>query len=177
MKRTFLLAATVTAALAQQPPVPPSAVADARRDWAFISSMLLRAAEGMPEDSYAFKPVATVRDFGQEVAHAATAQAGICGMITGTGAKIAASVNAAKTKAQLIQVLKESNVECDKAAEMLSGDGANQPAGLGPMAGRTRLGLFNYNTGHSQETYGTMVVYLRMKGLVPPTSAPNPAAK
>ena len=35
----------------------------------------------------------------------------------------------------------------------------------------SRLGLLEYNTGHDLEEYGYLAVYMRLKGLVPPTSA------
>lgn len=36
-----------------------------------------------------------------------------------------------------------------------------------------RLGVLNINTTHTIEHYGNLVTYMRMKGLVPPTSDPE----
>jgi len=44
---------------------------------------------------------------------------------------------------------------------------ASQPGGMG----RSKLALLEYNTGHSNEEYGYMSVYMRLKGIVPPSSA------
>ena len=37
---------------------------------------------------------------------------------------------------------------------------------------RTPLSLLVQNIGHNNEHYGNIVTYLRMKGLVPPSSQP-----
>ena len=34
----------------------------------------------------------------------------------------------------------------------------------------TKLAVLNFNIAHDNEMYGQMVVYLRIKGLVPPSS-------
>jgi hypothetical protein len=39
-----------------------------------------------------------------------------------------------------------------------------------------RLSLFSLNTAHTDEHYGNMVTYLRLKGIVPPTSENRPGA-
>ena len=39
---------------------------------------------------------------------------------------------------------------------------------------RTRFGMLNWNMWHTWEHYGNIVVYLRINGLVPPSSAPMP---
>ena len=41
------------------------------------------------------------------------------------------------------------------------------------MASRQQIVYFL--TAHSQDTYGQLVVYLRMNGIVPPASQPAPA--
>jgi hypothetical protein len=46
-----------------------------------------------------------------------------------------------------------------------------------PMA---RMAVFSLNNAHTDEHYGNLVTYMRLKGLVPPTSenqGPPPAAK
>ena len=40
-----------------------------------------------------------------------------------------------------------------------------------------RMGLLTLNYGHNNEIYGSMVVYLRMKNIVPPASEPRPQQK
>ena len=38
---------------------------------------------------------------------------------------------------------------------------------------RTKIGNLIYNTSHINEHYGNLVTYLRLKGMVPPSSAPR----
>jgi hypothetical protein len=45
----------------------------------------------------------------------------------------------------------------------------------GPYAGpNTRLGLAEVCIWHAADHYGQMIIYLRLNGIVPPTSRPNP---
>ena len=37
----------------------------------------------------------------------------------------------------------------------------------------TRFGILAFNTAHSYEHYGNLVTYMRLKGIVPPSSAPT----
>jgi hypothetical protein len=39
-----------------------------------------------------------------------------------------------------------------------------------------KLTLFSINTAHTDEHYGNMVTYMRLKGIVPPTSENRPPA-
>ena len=73
------------------------------------------------------------------------------------------------TKADLVAALKESFAECDKAFDSLTDAGAAQMI-KGPRGERTKLGMLNGVITHSNEEYGYMAVYLRMKGVVPPSS-------
>ena len=46
---------------------------------------------------------------------------------------------------------------------------------MGKMFGRDRskFGILDFNVIHDNEMYGTMAVYLRAKGVVPPSSEPR----
>ena len=157
----------------QTPPAAPAnpLTADAREAWGFVKNVVLRAAEKMPEENYAFKPVPEVRSFGQLVAHITTAQDQICALAKGAAAPTVPQTDKA-TKADLIAALKESDAFCDAAFEGLTdGHAAEQVKIYGQN--RTRLtGLFMLSF-HGYEHYGNMVTYLRLKGLVPPTSEPR----
>lgn len=39
---------------------------------------------------------------------------------------------------------------------------------------RNKLGVLWFNASHNLEHYGNLVVYMRLKGLVPPSSEPRP---
>jgi len=135
---------------------------------------ILRAAEKVPESDYGFKPVATVRSFGEEVAHAAEFQVIICS--SAKGEKEPNPAEGKTSKADLIAALKKSSEYCDTAYDTLTDATAAQPV---KMFGRdwTKLGILYFNVIHNNETYGTMVPYMRMKNIVPPSSEPRGAAK
>jgi uncharacterized damage-inducible protein DinB len=39
--------------------------------------------------------------------------------------------------------------------------------------GRARIGALQFNITHDYEHYGNLITYLRLKGLVPPSSEPR----
>ncbi len=135
---------------------------------------IMRAAEKVPESDYSFKPATTVRNFGEEIGHAAQFQMVICGAAKG---EQPANPAAGKTsKADLIAALKASSDYCDTAYDALTDAAAAQPV---KMFNRdwTKLGVLYFNVIHNNETYGTMVPYMRIKDVVPPTSEPRGPAK
>ena len=128
---------------------------------------LLKAADRMPADSYDFKPTPGVRTFAQLMGHIIDAQMGFCSAARGTPKKIDAAANTAK--ADLVAALKLSFDECDAAFDALTDETAKQmlKAGNGE---RSRLGTLLYATLHDTEEYGYLSMYLRLKGLVPPST-------
>ncbi len=129
---------------------------------------ILSAAEKMPESEYAFKPTKDVRTFGEWIAHAAEAQTAICGVAK--GAPFKRNESAPKTaKADLIAALKASNEFCDAVYNtMTDQDGAEIVKT--PFGPKPKLGVLTFNVQHDAETYGAIAVYLRLKGIVPPSS-------
>jgi len=174
----FLLIAAATTAgtlLAQAPAAPLSYVNEIKQSYTGIKNTVLRSAEKMSEADYAFKPSADVRDFGGEVAHAADIQTMLCSMALnapkqGTAASL-------KTKADLIKALQEANALCDQAYNSLTAANASDARPFFGGSQRTLIGVLEFNVSHHNETYGTMVPYMRMKGVVPPSSEPPPAQK
>ena len=135
---------------------------------------IMRAAEKVPESEYGFKPAATVRNFGEEIGHAAQFQMIICAAAKGDQPTNPAEGKT--SKADLIAALKASTDYCDGAYDALTDAAAAQTV---KMFGRdwTKLGVLYFNVIHNNETYGTMVPYMRIKDIVPPTSEPRGAAK
>ncbi len=128
----------------------------------------IAAAETMPEEHYAFKATEEVRSFGGHVAHIADAQMRICSNYNGAAKQ--AGAGALTTKADLVAALKASFAECDKAYNSLTdANGAEMIEGR--RGARSRFGTLNGNVAHNNEVYGSMAVYMRLKGLVPPSTA------
>lgn len=148
--------------------------AELKQQYMNSRNVIMRAAEKVPESEYGFKPAPTVRNFGEEIGHAAQVQMVIC-----AAAKGEQPTNPAEgktSKADLIAALKASSDYCDTAYDALTDAAAAQPV---KMFGRdwTRLGVLYFNVVHNNETYGTMVPYMRIKNIVPPTSEPRGDAK
>jgi uncharacterized damage-inducible protein DinB len=168
MNTTVSLIALALTASALQAQIPASHIAEAKQRYATIRDNLQKAAEAMPEENYAFKPTPQIRSFAELIAHIADAQMGICGGAAGQPKKGNA---AGKTsKAELVAALKESSAGCDAIFDGTTEANAATPANMGPMK-TSRLGLLEYNIGHDAEEYGYLAVYMRLKGVVPPTSA------
>lgn len=146
-----------------------SAVEMQRDLWRGVTRNIVAAAEQMPEADYAFRPVETVRTFGQLIGHIAGAQNHYCGVVLGEQAGGEDDVEkSATTKAQLVEALKKSTELCERAYAQTDA----QAAGEITLYGRSRPRLFalGLNTRHNGEHYGNIVTYMRIKGMVPPSS-------
>jgi len=129
---------------------------------------VLKSAGEMPEADYSFKPVGTVRSFGELVGHVADGQYEFCSVVL--GGKQPPSIEKSKTtKADLIQALQDAFTYCDGAYNGMTDAHA---ADLVPFGGHnmTKLTVLDFNSAHNYEHYGNMVTYLRIKNLVPPSS-------
>ena len=75
----------------------------------------------------------------------------------------------AKTKAEIVAALKEAFAYCDAALAKLTDASAVETV---TFFGRdmTRIGIMDFNTAHTMEHYGNLVTYMRIKGIVPPSS-------
>jgi uncharacterized damage-inducible protein DinB len=144
--------------------------AGAARSYGIIAKYLAASAEKMPEEHYSFKPTPDVRSFGQLVGHVADAQFMICAAAAGEKPPTSGVEKSMTTKADLQKALAESTAYCDKVfAGMTDAAGA---ATIKFFTGETpKLSVLEFNTHHDFEHYGNMVTYMRIKGLVPPSSA------
>ena len=177
----IFLAPVVAAAQAPAtPPAPQTFTLSGNmiRGYQNLQRNLLEAAEKMPEASYSFKPTAEVRPFGQLIAHVALSQFGSCATMKGetAGPHKDDKEDAPLTKAQLIALLKESTAYCDPVLTSLKDEDMTALVKAGNNQAAKGLFLAGTNT-HGNEMYGTMAVYLRLKGLVPPTTERQNAAK
>ena len=165
----LLVAAAVLPVQARaQTAVDPS-VAAMQSNWQQITGNILAAAMEMKEADYAFRPIATVRTFGELIGHIAGAQFSICAAALGEPARAEDAVEKnAKTKADLVAALKESNTYCARAYTQSGKSLSTSTVLFGSPS--TRAGAMVLNVVHDGEHYGNIVTYMRMKGLVPPSS-------
>lgn len=171
MYRSLLLLAFATPLLAQeQQGADPSraAVAAARASWMAAHSYIVRSAEQMSEADFAFKPVATVRSFAQIVAHVADDETGWCAQILGEPLKQTQYEKTLTAKAQVVKAIRDAGTYCEKAYAMTDAQAAGVTTIWGGQQPKIK-GLID-NAAHDWEHYGNIVTYLRIKGMVPPSS-------
>jgi len=169
MKRQALLifaaALAGSSALSAQTANPLST--ETKQAYTGIKNNLLKMAEKMPEENYAFKPVPEIRTFGALVAHVADSMLRTCSTVNGAAKNGTAGTKTAK--ADLVAAMKEAIAECDTAYDGMT-DAAGMTMLKTPRGERTKIGALIQNTTHANEEYGYMSVYLRLKGVVPPSS-------
>jgi hypothetical protein len=159
-------AAAGLAVLYGQAPAP-SAAATLKRSYTGIKTNFVKAAEKMPEENYSFKPVDAVETFGQRVAHIADPQLATCtGMM---GERKTGTAKSKTSKADLVAALKESFDACDKAVDALTDANAMEAVSAG-RGQQPRIAALYGLVVHANEVYGAMGVYMRIKGIVPPSS-------
>jgi len=125
------------------------------KSFAEVSSLVMKSADMVPADKYTYRPVATVRTFGELVAHVADSYTWYCSRASGRNLEWSGAIEKGKTdKATVTQKLSEAMAVCTAAH---GGSNAN----IGP--------LFS-NINHTSLHYGNIITYLRMLGLVPPSS-------
>lgn len=136
--------------------------------YSMVSHSVIGAAEEMPDADYSFKPTPDVRSFGQIVGHVADAQYTFCSTALGEPNPKKEIEKSKTSKADLVAALKEAVAYCGKAYDMTDVQAGAMTKFFGhDMA---KLTVLTINTAHTDEHYGNMVTYLRLKGIVPPTS-------
>ena len=165
-------AAQAPSAAPTAPPTPVklSAPADVQRGYNSLKANILKAADKMPADSYSFRPTPDIRTFARVVNHITEAQLRYCGTINGTASDSLPKVPPETAdKNAIVAALQASFAECDKAYASLTDENILQMLTLGPVT-RTRIGFAWGNVSHDNEQYATLALYMRLKGLVPPSS-------
>jgi len=140
-----------------------------KRGYERTKGILLRAAEKMPEENYSFKPADTVRTYGQIIGHLADAQYLFCSTASGEKNPDLKIEKTKTSKADLVAALKEGFAYCDKAYDSMTDAEATQNV---KFFGNEvpKFAALSINIGHNMEHYGNLVTYMRIKGVVPPTS-------
>lgn len=140
-----------------------------------VTNTIIRAAEKMPEANYSFRPTPEVRTFGQLVGHLADFQYVFCANAAGEKPPVTGIEESKTSKADLVQALKDGYGYCEKIyGEMTDAKLAQTVM----VEGRPRMVLsaVTLNIAHNDEHYGNMVTYMRIKGIVPPSSERRPSA-
>ena len=161
------------AALASRPSESPmTPIAVAADQWADVAGFITKAAEQVPESSYAYKPNPSVRSFGQLIGHIAGTQDMMCKLALGEKPNAEDSVEKEiTTKDGLVAAMKGSNDVCKRAYAMSESASGKSIKMFGLE--RTALYWLFSNMGHDNLHYGNIVTYMRMLNMVPPSSQPR----
>lgn len=164
------VAPTAQQTVVPPPPPTPSLTASFQRSYALIKGFLTDQAQVMPEAEYAFRPTADVRSFGQLVGHIADYNFIYCARAMGAvNPYEGRSFETRTTKADLSAALAESFAYCDPAFAALTDASATE---LVQQNGTpySRAGSLLLALTHDYEEYGYGAVYLRLRGVLPPSS-------
>ena len=143
----------------------------------FAEGNFIGLAEAMPENKYSYIPAVGkfdgVRSFGEQVKHVACAQFAFFNEFEGKQPPEDCEKGGhdpAKTKAELIKYLKDSFDYSNRVLATLTEKNA-----LGRIDGRyagpnTKLGISVVAVWHITDHYGQLVEYLRLNGIVPPST-------
>jgi hypothetical protein len=159
----LMLAASIFGINSLQAQTTNPVITETKASYTAIKGYLTRAAAAMPEENYGFKPTPDIRSFGELLGHISDHLMNYCS--TANGAHKAGTAASKTTKADLTAALAASVAECDTAWGSLTDANATQMVGQ-----RSRPGTLILDVVHSNEEYGYMSVYFRLKGLVPPSS-------
>ena len=174
-----MLAVTVLPLSAQSPaqPRPPQTFpAYLQGQYATLKRNITGSAEKMPAEHFAFKPVPEVMSYAEVLTHIVETQYGYCSTVKGA-ANPDASLNFKVTdKAAVGQLVKDSFAYCDDAFAAVTNENALEMLTRGSAPNQRQLARVNQLTQlivHGNEHYGNLVTYMRIKGIVPPSSAPT----
>jgi uncharacterized damage-inducible protein DinB len=165
------LVAVPVAVIAQAPAAAPdNPISESeKRIYSMLSGVVIAAAEKMPEESYPFKPTPEVRTFGQLVGHLADSQYYFCSLAADETKPASDAEKSKSSKAELVAALKEAVAYCNKTYAAMTDAKGSQMTKLMNFD-FARLTVLSGNFAHVYEHYGNMATYMRVRGIVPPTS-------
>ena len=188
MQKTSLVLIAVFLAipLSAQSPQPQGAGRSANQAYATIKRNIVASAEKMPEAEFAFKPAPEVRSFGQILGHVANAGFGNCASLLTEANPNKVNFEQQPDRAGATAALKTMFEYCDKAFAAITDDNAvqmleltvnvrrpNEPNPVPTKIQFARIVPAMTLVAHLNEHYGNLVTYMRMKGIVPPSSEPR----
>ncbi len=142
-----------------------------------VSRNVAEAAEKMPEADFAFQPSKDVRTFGGFVGHVANAEFSYCSRARGEANPNKEDFEKMMGKAGLVAGIKAAAAYCDGVYKAMTDQSLSELVTMG-QSQQPRGQILVQNISHSNEHYGNLVTYMRIKGLVPPSTeratAPRP---
>jgi uncharacterized damage-inducible protein DinB len=172
---TILCLTCAASPLAQQKP-PQTFPGYLQGQYATLKRNIMGSAEKMPAEHFSFRPTPDVRTYAELFGHTMQAQYGYCSTVKGVAnPTIGKELEKIVTdKAGVIQMVKDAFDYCDDVFAKLTSENALEILTAGTPPNQRQLARANQLTMlvvHGNEHYGNLVTYLRMKGIVPPSSA------
>ena len=168
-----VIAAAVPPFVSAQAPAPSLAkelVAIFQR----ATTEILDVAEAMPADKYSYKPTPEISTFGEQLVHVAGIAQRFVDSAKGT--KSEAASHGAMGKPETIALLKKTLQGAQDQVAQLTDAQLLEPVKF-PFGDRTvtRATFWQGPLYQIRNHHGQLVVYLRMNGIVPPTTARRPS--
>jgi uncharacterized damage-inducible protein DinB len=152
---SFLLLSAASTFGQSTPEKTPDVSTEVRNGFNEVNGWVTKAAEMVPADKYNYRPVDTVRTFGQLIAHITDSYNYFCAHGVGNKVEWSEAVEkGAIDKDTLLPKLKEAVGRCNAAYS----------------SGNPQLRPLFTNVGHTSLHYGNIITYMRMMGLKPPSS-------
>lgn len=160
-----------------QPRPPQTYQAFLQGQYASIKRYIIGSAEKMPAEHFSFKPAPEVMTYAGLLGHIIDAQYSFCHSVKG-GVNPAAGKNLDKLtdKEALVPAVKEAFAYCDDAFAGLTDENALEMLTVGTAPKQVQVARANQLTmviAHGNEHYGNLVTYMRIHGIVPPSSTPR----
>ena len=153
----------------------PSMATTAKTMHGTIRRNLAEAAEAMSADDYGFKPTPQVRSFGELIGHVIIANYLMCSQATGQKSPATTNYEKVTDRAALIKSLNDALAYCDAAYAATTDANFAEPVKVTGPGNRstdtTRGAVLTFNVTHNNEHYGNIVLYLRLRNRVPPSTA------
>jgi uncharacterized damage-inducible protein DinB len=160
---TFGICASAAPASAQAPNFSLKGQYETVKGW------VMQSAAAMPEADYAFKPTPEIRSFGQLLGHIANSTGMICTIPAAGKSPLMGDAEKLATKAEVTKALAAAFAACDAVWASVTPAWNTEVVNLFG-ADQTKIAALTFNTAHTFEHYGNIVTYLRLKGIVPPSS-------
>jgi hypothetical protein len=139
----------------------------------FVTLNIIKSADRMSEENYAFRPTPEVRTFGEMLGHIANSNYNFCSQASATANPSKTDVEKTVTaKADLVLALRQSFDYCDGVLAAMT-DRTGAALVTFPGGDLSKLSVLTLNSAHNFEQYGNLISDLRIKGLVPPSSDPK----
>ena len=177
MKFTFTALCFFAGVLSAQTPPANPLIATSKAVFNITKNDVMGSVDKIPDELWSYQPTKDIRTVAQLFAHIADGQYEFCGAARGETIEKGIE-KTAKTKAEIVPALKAAFAYCESTYEDMTDAKAAELVTFFGMK-ITRLGALDFNSAHNMEHYGNLVTYMRLKGIVPPSSTPRtpPAQK